>query len=69
MVLQHTVLPAMMSTAEPTVPHDRLRPFLAVFERALQLLRRHAAAHGRCERQRSVWRERRERYGVREVVR
>lgn len=42
-VLEHAVLAAKVALAEGAVPHDPLRPVLAVLEVALDLLGRHAA--------------------------
>ena len=44
MVLQHTVLTAVVAAAEAAVADDALRRILAVLERAADLLRGHAAA-------------------------
>lgn len=52
MILQHTMLTAMVTAAKPAVPDNRLRLILAVFERAADLLGRHAAT----QRQRHVQR-------------
>ena len=50
-ILQHAVFAAEVAGAEAAVPDDALGRFLAVFERAADLLGRHAAADRGCEGQ------------------
>lgn len=54
-ILQHTMLGAMMSAAKATVADNGLRAILAVLEGAANFPRGHAAAQGQGHVQGRVW--------------